>query len=88
MSLLLLSCGKSDLRGRSTTSADGKTYLVVVEAPGCAGLYVDGKPWPHALGARGLVPAGRRQISCADGGNHITFEVRRGQTFRFDYWGP
>jgi hypothetical protein len=88
MSPLLLSCGKSELRGQSTPSADGRTYLLVAESPGCDSLYVDGKPWPHPIGARGLVPSGRRAISCADGSNHIQFEVKRGQTFRFDYWGP
>jgi len=88
VSALVLSCGKSELRGHSTPSADGHTYLVVAESPGCSTFYLDGKPWPHALGARGLVASGRHELSCSDGSNHVEVEVKRGQTFGFDYWGP
>ena len=86
--LLILSCGKKDLRGESTPSADGNTYLLIAESPGCATFSVDGKPWPHGVGVRGAVSAGRRELSCSDGSNQIQFEVKQGQTFRFDYWGP
>ncbi len=88
LALLVVSCDKRNLRGQSTRSADGHTYLVIVESPGCATFTLDGKPWPYAVGAAGLVLAGRREISCSDGSNQIHFEVKRGQTFRFDYWGP
>jgi hypothetical protein len=86
--LLIFSCGKKDLRGESTPSADGHTYLLIAESPGCAAFSVDGKPWPHGVGVRGAVSAGRRELSCSDGSNQIQFEVKQGQTFRFDYWGP
>ena len=86
--MLMLSCARKDLRGQSTPSADGRTYLVIAESPGCATFVVDGKPWPHAIGAPGAVLAGRREISCSDGSNNVQVEVKRGQTFRFDYWGP
>jgi len=88
VAILILSCAKKDLRGQSTPSADGHTYLVIAESPGCATFVVDGKPWPHAIGAPGAVPAGRRALSCSDGSNQVQFEAKRGQTFRFDYWGP
>jgi hypothetical protein len=88
VAMLVLSCAKEDLRGRSTPSADGHTYLVIAESPGCASFVVDGKSWPHAMGAPGAVLPGRRELSCSDGSNQVQFEVKRGQTFRFDYWGP
>jgi hypothetical protein len=85
---LILSCAKKDLRGQSTPSADGRTYLVIAESPGCAAFSVDSKGWPHGVGVRGAVPAGRHELSCSDGSNQIQLEINRGQTFRFDYWGP
>lgn len=85
---LLAACSRNELRGKSVPSADGTTLLVVAESPGCAALHVDGKAWPHALGAPGTVPPGVRQIACADGSNEIEFEVKQGTTFHFDYWGP
>ena len=88
VALLIVSCGKKDLRGESTPSADGKTYLLIAESPGCITFNVDGKLWPHAIGVAGAVAAGRRELSCSDGSNQIRFDVKRGQTFRFDYWGP
>ena len=86
--LLPLACSKSELRGQWTRSKDGKTYLVIAESPGCTTFRVDGKRWPHRLGAPGVVPAGVRKLSCSDGSNEIAFEVKPGTTFRFDYWGP
>ena len=86
--LVPLACGKSELRGQWTRSEDGKTYLVIAESPGCTSFRVDGKRWPHPLGSRGGIPAGVRRISCSDGSNEISFEVKLGTTFRFDYWGP
>ena len=88
LALQILSCGKKDLRGQSTASADGRTYLLIAESPGCAAFRVDGKPWPHGLGVPGAVPAGQRELSCSDGSNQVELEVKPGQTFRFDYWGP
>jgi len=88
LALLSVACGKRELRGQSAPSADGHTYLVIAESPGCVSFHVDGKPWPHAVGVAGALPAGQRKLSCSDGSNQIQFEVKRGQTFRFDYWGP
>lgn len=86
---LLAACSREhELRGKSVPSPDGRTLLVVAESPGCAELRVDGKAWPHALGAPGSVPPGVRQIACADGSNEIGFEIKPGTTFHFDYWGP
>jgi hypothetical protein len=85
---LLVACRTNELRGQATPSEDGKTYLVIAESPGCASLRIDGKPWPHPLGARGVIAAGTRRISCSDGSNEIQFEVKPGTVFRFDYWGP
>jgi hypothetical protein len=86
--LVALACSTSELRGQWTRSKDGKTYLVIAESPGCTSFRVDGKPWPHPLGSRGRIPSGVRVISCSDGSNEISFGVKTGTTFRFDYWGP
>jgi hypothetical protein len=86
--LMLFACTKRDLRGQSTRSEDGRTYLVIAESPGCAAFHVDGRPWPHALGARGRSAPGLRRIACSDGSNEIVFELKQGTIFRFDYWGP
>lgn len=86
--LAILACSHSELRGQWKQSEDGKTYLVIAESPGCDHFRVNGKRWPHALGARGAVAPGVTRIGCLDGSNEIRFEVKRGTTFRFDYWGP
>jgi hypothetical protein len=86
--LVVVTCTRRELRGQWVKSEDEKTYLVIAESPGCATFRIDGKPWTHSLGSRGLVPAGIRRISCLDGSNEIEFEVKSGTTFRFDYWGP
>jgi hypothetical protein len=82
-------CVDRELRGKSTPSEDGRTYLVIAESPGCPTFDVDGLPWPHALGERGPVSPGVRSISCSgESAVEIQFEVKQGGTFRFDYWGP
>jgi hypothetical protein len=86
--LVVVGCTRRELRGQQVNSDDGKTYLVIAESPGCATFRIDGRPWPHSLGSRGVVRAGTRRISCSDGSNEIQFEVKSGTTFRFDYWGP
>ena len=79
-------CGKRDLRGSYDESPDGKTYLVIVEkVGGCESITIDGKIWPHAIGSAGLIDPGIHTISCS---GEIQFEIPRGVTFRFDYWGP
>jgi hypothetical protein len=85
---LLSACERKELRGQWTPSEDGKTYLMIVESPGCTSFVVNGKPWPHPLRARGAVSPGVRRIACVDGSNEVQFEVKAGTTFRFDYWGP
>ena len=75
------------MRGSSTPSADGQTYLIVADANGgkCGPLTVDGLRWPHAIGAPGAVRPGRHVIAC---GTDIEVRVDSGTTYRFDYWGP
>jgi hypothetical protein len=92
--LIALASCKSDLRGDAKPSPDGRTYLVVDDGygPGCL-LFVDGHPWGHAVHASAPVTPGRHTIEChfSDGsgqGGGITFTVRAGTTFHFDYWGP
>jgi hypothetical protein len=88
LGMLLVACSKRELRGSVERSADAQTYLVVVEAPGCDSVHLDRRPWRHALGTRGKIAPGIREISCADRSNAIQFEVKPGTTFSFDYWGP
>lgn len=90
LALLLGACGRRDareLRGRAERSADGRTYLVVADANGgrCGPVSVDGRPWPHAVGAPGPVSPGRHTIAC---GTEVEVQVDSGTTFRLDYWGP
>ena len=81
---------KGELRGRSVRSPDGKTYLVVDDNNGgaCGSIFVDRRPWPHGLHAAGAIAPGVHQIACGDPDVFISFEVRAGTTFHFDYWGP
>ena len=81
-------CASRDLRGRSTPSKDGQTYLVIADDNGgnCGPMRVDGAVWPHAIGKAGRIAPGTHVIACGDG--DISFRVDSGQTFRFDYWGP
>ena len=86
--LFVSGCGGDyELRGKVVPSEDGKTYLVVEDDNGgqCGPMLLDGKPWPHAIGQRGLVSPGEHQIHC---GGSIVFTVSAGTTFHFDYWGP
>jgi hypothetical protein len=80
-------CSGRELRGRSTPSADGRTYLIIADDNGgqCGPLLVDGARWPHAVGVAGPVRPGKHTIAC---GTHVTIGIDSGQTFRFDYWGP
>ena len=85
--ILLSACDDGELRGRTTDSKDGKTYLIVADDNGgqCGPILVDGKVWPHALDAPGAVSPGDHRIAC---GSEIEFRIDSGKTFRFDYWGP
>ena len=82
-----LACDDGYLRGSVATSADGKTYLEVLDDNGgqCGPLIVDGKPWPHAIGVAGPIQPGTHRIEC---GGEIEFTVPSGTVFSFDYWGP
>src|SRR5438552_7224132 len=87
--LLFASCSRTELRGKSTQSKDGKTYLVVDDDSGgrCGPVKIDGKIWPFALHQAGAITPGIHTISCGEG-HGIDFEVHVGTTFHFDYWGP
>jgi len=80
-------CGDDTLRGSSTKSNDGGTYLIVSDDNGgqCGPLLVDGKQWPYRIGERGPIAPGVHQIQCGTGS---AFEVKQGTVFTFDYWGP
>jgi len=82
-----VSCTGRDLRGRSTPSKDGQTYLVIADDNGgkCGPMRVDGTVWPHPIGAAGQIAPGTHVIAC---GTDVSVRVDSGQTFRFDYWGP
>jgi len=85
---LCCGCSDRDIRGGTSASKGGKTYLVVVESngPECGVLKVDGKVWPHAIGEAGLAAPGRHSIQC--GIPDIKSDIPPGQLFQFEYWGP
>ena len=87
LTLFCAACTDQDLRGSSTASPDGKTYLVVADDNGghCGPIKVDGKPWPYAIGKAGRIDPGSHTIEC---GGAITFNIGSGVVFKFDYWGP
>jgi hypothetical protein len=85
--LAVISCTAHDLRGSSTPSPDGRTYLVIADDNGgqCGPLTVDGAPWPHAVGVPGAIEPGDHLVAC---GSEVAVRVDSGRTFRLDYWGP
>ena len=85
--LMSTACTGGDIRGKSTTSADGGTYLTIADDNGgkCGPLLVDGKVWLHPIDRPGKVQPGRHVIAC---GGEIPVQIDSGQTYRFDYWGP
>lgn len=90
--LLILSaggCSKRTLRGKAVRSNDGNTYLVVDDDNRglCGSIEIDNRDWPHPLHAAGEIAAGLHRISCGHA-TVIEFNVERGTTFHFDYWGP
>lgn len=87
LSVSLLSCASGNLRGKISDSKDNKTYLIVADDNGgqCGGIFVDGKKWNYKIGEKGELEPGTHTIKC---GTQIEFEIKAGQTFKFDYWGP
>jgi hypothetical protein len=85
--IMMTACQECELRGCIVPSTDGQTYLVVDDDNGgaCGPIEVDGKPWKHPIHAAGLINPGTHTIAC---GGEIGFEIRKGTTFHFDYWGP
>ena len=84
--LSVFACKRGDLRGVYQPSKDGKTYLVVADDNGGAcPLKLDGAKWAHAKGEAGLVRPGRHTLtSCID----VSFNIKEGTIYTFDYWGP
>lgn len=84
---LAAGCTNRELRGSSEPSDDGLTYLIVQDdnGGGCGPIRLDGRRWPHAIGARGAIAPGPHTIEC---GTQVEFRIEAGTTFRFDYWGP
>lgn len=59
----------------------------------CGSMIVDGKLWPKKIGEPGLIESGIHSIRCGtiEQGileSDITFEIKEGTTFYFNYWGP
>ena len=86
IALLCAACAGEPLRGDTEPSADGKTYLAIMDRNGCTDLKVDGADWPWEEGVARPIAPGTHHISC--GGAKIEFTVREGEKFNFDYWGP
>ena len=87
MSIITLGCQDSELRGSVVKSVDEQTYLVVDDNNGgnCGAILIDGEKWSYPLHKPGLIEPGVHTISC---GGEIEFEIKKGTTFHFDYWGP
>ena len=80
-------CDDGHLRGAVEPSADGKTYLAVIDDNGgyCGPIKVDGVEWKHPIGVKAEIEPGWHTIEC---GAEIRFEVPPGVVYSFDYWGP
>ena len=85
--LMLSSCDSRHLRGTTSVSPDGKTYLAVADnnGGGCGQILVGGVVWPHPIGEPGRIEPGVHKISC---GGEIEFSTPEAAVFRFNYWGP
>jgi hypothetical protein len=87
LAVVAASCGDRQLRGTTSASPDGKTYLAVIDDNGgaCGPILVDGAVWPHPIGEPGPIDPGVHKIAC---GGEIEFTIPAKTVFRFDYWGP
>jgi hypothetical protein len=88
--LLAMACHRkpsASLRGTYTASGDGRSYLVIEGAPACP-LELDGKAWSGKAKAPIPMAPGIHVLGCAGTKPGAELEIRAGQTFRFDYWGP
>jgi hypothetical protein len=84
----LFACADRELRGTTSPSADGETYLSIVDDGAiCEGLEVDGDPWTHGLDRAARISPGTHEIGCS-GEALLSFEIEEGVVFEFDYWGP
>ena len=52
---------------------------------GCGAFSVDDKRWPHQLHEAGEIMPGTRTIKC---GGEIDIEIKPGNIYYFNYWGP
>jgi len=93
--LLFFTSCQCQLRGKSKNSKDNLTYLVIEDDNGgqCGSMIVDGKLWPQKIGEPGLIEPGIHSIRCGTIQNgilesDITFEIKKGTTYYFNYWGP
>lgn len=75
------------MRGTTSPSVDGKTYLAISDDNGgaCGPIFIDGKIWPHKINKAAPISPGVHSIEC---GAKIEFEIPQGVVFKFDYWGP
>jgi hypothetical protein len=85
----MTACFREDLRGDSTKSRDGKTYLIIEDDNGgqCGPMKVDDQVWPHAINEAGPITPGTHKIESGESGS-VQIEVKPGMTYHFDYWGP
>jgi hypothetical protein len=82
----------SPLRGTTSKSGDGQTYLSIDDdnGGGCP-ILVDGKAWRFKRGTPGPVASGEHTVSfkCGKGSSQdYPVTVPDGATFHFEYWGP
>jgi hypothetical protein len=89
LSVIAAGCDREHLRGRAEASADGRTYLVIEDDNGgaCGRIFVDDREWPTPIDSPHPISPGPHVIRCGESGS-VEFEVPRGTTFHFDYWGP
>jgi hypothetical protein len=86
-------CGQRDLRGWWERSQDEKTYVVLEDSDGanCPPVFIDGQEVILEIGRKLEIEPGDHSITCgknADPKQGLSFTVRRGTTYHFNYWGP